>query len=85
MVALPLCLALAMPWLQSAPPRLLAADHAASARHATYRNPVFDRPFPDPQVLQMGSNYYAYGTTLPWEPQDHLFPILHSRDLVHWT
>lgn len=84
-VALALCLALTLPALHSAPARLLAASRAPAVQHGTYRNPVFDRPFPDPQVLRVGSDYYAYGTTLPWEPQDHLFPILHSRDLVHWT
>jgi beta-xylosidase len=28
------------------------------------------------------SSYYAYGTTTQW--QQGYFPILHSRDLIHW-
>jgi len=48
-----------------------------------YRNPVFARNFPDPSVLKVGADYYAYATTTGWEPLDHLFPILRSRDLVH--
>src|SRR5438067_9487802 len=59
-----------------------AQAHAASG--ATYRNPVFTRDFPDPLVLEAGRDYYAYGTTTAWAPLNHAFPILHSRDLVHW-
>ncbi len=50
---------------------------------AHYRNPVFAKDFPDPMVLRVTRNqYYAYGTSTPWELG--YFPILHSRDLVHW-
>ncbi|MDQ2829748.1 MAG: family 43 glycosylhydrolase, partial [Chloroflexota bacterium] len=51
----------------------------------TYRNPVFARDFPDPSVLKVGADYYAYATTTGWESYDHLFPILRSRDLAHWS
>ncbi len=57
--------------------------HAAT-RPATYQNPVYAPDFPDPSVLKVGDDYYAYSTTTGWEPTDHLFPILRSRDLVHW-
>jgi beta-xylosidase len=61
------------------------ADAQAGAPFgATYRNPVFTRDFPDPMVLEVGRDYYAYGTTTAWEPLDREFPILHLRDLVHW-
>lgn len=84
-VALALCLALTLPALYSAPAWLLAASRAPAVQHGTYRNPVFAKDFPDPNVLRVGADYYAYSTTTGWEPQGHLFPILHSRDLVHWT
>ena len=61
-----------------------AAPAAGAAAPRTYRNPVFAQDFPDPMVLQVGADYYAYGTATGWEPPGHLFPILHSRDLVHW-
>jgi beta-xylosidase len=68
-----------------APARPRPVDaQARAASGATYRNPVFTRDFPDPMVLKVGRDYYAYGTTTAWEPLDHEFPILHSRDLVHW-
>jgi beta-xylosidase len=56
---------------------------AAASVH-TYRNPVFNRDFPDPMVLKVGRDYYAYGTSTDWEPMGHFFPVLHSIDLVHW-
>lgn len=59
------------------------ATPAASGAALRYRNPVFNRPFPDPMVLRLGKhNYWAYGTSLGW--QVGYFPILHSTDLVHW-
>lgn len=64
-------------------PRATALQ-APAAMAATYRNPVFARDFPDPNVLKVGGDYYAYGTSTAWEPYNHEFPILHSRDLVHW-
>lgn len=57
----------------------------ALAGRGYYTNPVFNQDFPDPMVLKVGHDYYAYGTTsLDWEPLAHEFPILHSTDLVHW-
>lgn len=64
-------------------PAQRAGAQPALAR-ATYRNPVFAQVFPDPAVLKVGRDYYAYGTTTGWEAYNRLFPILHSRDLVHW-
>lgn len=61
-----------------------AVAQSPPLRAATYRNPVFRPAFPDPAVLAVGHDYYAYGTTTAWEPPNHLFPILHSRDLIHW-
>jgi len=66
-----------------APVRLVVTASAASS---TYRNPVFARDFPDPNVLKVGPDYYVYGATTGWEPAGHLFPILilRSCDLAHW-
>jgi Glycosyl hydrolases family 43 len=52
---------------------------AAAAASLTYENPVYGSSFPDPGVLQNGSNdYYAYATGSG-------FPIIKSADLVHWA
>nr|WP_240147622.1 family 43 glycosylhydrolase [Halorussus sp. JP-T4] len=66
------------------------ADTAPRERqsHETYRNPVSDRIFPDPDVLRIGDTYYAYGTYHPWTPGEgpdrQLVPILRSPNLVDW-
>lgn len=54
-----------------------------------YRNPVFEEYFADPFVWKVGAEYFAVGTgkeeaggveeTAGW-----VFPLLHSRDLIHW-
>jgi len=49
----------------------------------TYRNPVFPEYFADPFVLKTSGEYYAYGTG-PCAADGRQFPVLHSRDLVHW-
>lgn len=47
----------------------------------TYHNPVLPGDFPDPSVIRVGREYWATATTSDWAP---LFPLLRSRDLVHW-
>jgi beta-xylosidase len=46
--------------------------------------PAFASDFPDPSVIRVGNDFYAYGTSTDWEVPSHLFPILTSRDLFHW-
>jgi glycosyl hydrolase family 43/predicted xylan-binding protein with Ca-dependent carbohydrate-binding module len=42
-----------------------------------YQNPVFPDSFPDPMVLADNGTYYGYAT-------GERFPMITSRDLVHW-
>src|SRR5688500_1954654 len=50
---------------------------------AEYLNPVYSKSFPDPFVLKLGGDYYAYCTG--FAPDGKVFGVLHSRDLVSWT
>ncbi|MDS0260283.1 family 43 glycosylhydrolase [Haloarcula sp. S1CR25-12] len=53
----------------------------------TYRNPVYDHVFPDPDVLRVESTYYAYGTYHQWASgpvERQLVPVLRSSNLVDW-
>jgi GH43 family beta-xylosidase len=50
---------------------------------AEYLNPVYSKSFPDPFVLKLGGDYYAYCTG--FAPDGRVFGVLHSRDLVTWT
>jgi xylan 1,4-beta-xylosidase len=54
---------------------------SASAAQPAFTNPVLPADYPDPSVIRVGEDYWATATTSEWAP---LFPILHSRDLVHW-
>ena len=64
-----------------------AARESARERN-TYRNPVFEQIFPDPDALRHDGAYYAYGTYHPWTgdegPDRQLVPILRSPNLVDW-
>jgi beta-xylosidase len=47
----------------------------------TYKNPVIQGDFPDPDVIKVGDTYYMVSTTM------HNFPgctLLKSKDLVNW-
>lgn len=48
----------------------------------TYTNPVWPDYFADPFVLKHAGEYYAYGTGPRTEGLE--FPLLYSRDLIHW-
>lgn len=54
---------------------------SASIFAGAYSNPVLPGDYPDPSVIRVGADYWATATTSEWAP---LFPLLHSRDLVHW-
>lgn len=45
-----------------------------------FRNPVLDHDFPDPDVLQVEGEYYAYATN---SDGVHV-QAAHSTDLIHW-
>jgi GH43 family beta-xylosidase len=48
----------------------------------TYENPVYHQELPDPFVLKFCGEYWAYGSGL--QENGRAFPIVRSRDLVHW-
>lgn len=50
-------------------------------QRAVYENPVIAGDYPDPSVIRVGQDYWATATSGEWAPE---FPIMHSRDLVHW-
>ncbi|WP_170977407.1 family 43 glycosylhydrolase [Halorussus salinisoli] len=62
--------------------------NAQDEQSETYRNPVHDRIFPDPDVLGVDGTYYAYATYHPWTegrgPDRELIPVLRSPNLVNW-
>ncbi|MFE6978591.1 family 43 glycosylhydrolase [Streptomyces sp. NPDC057682] len=48
----------------------------------TYRNPVLNADWSDPDVVRVGDDYYLTASSFGRVPG---LPLLHSRDLVNWT
>jgi beta-xylosidase len=48
----------------------------------TYRNPVLNADWSDPDVIRVGADFYLVASSFHRVPG---LPVLHSRDLVHWT
>ncbi|MEU4088519.1 glycoside hydrolase family 43 protein [Streptomyces aureus] len=55
---------------------------SADLGDGTYRNPVLDADWSDPDVLCVGDDFYLTASSFGRAPG---LPLLHSRDLVNWT
>jgi beta-xylosidase len=59
---------------------LLSNPSEQKVSEATYTNPVWNKNFPDPFILEDGGVYYAYGT----QNSPNGFQVMSSKDLVSW-
>ena len=50
--------------------------------NGTYKNPVIDADYSDPDAVRVGDDYYLVASSFDAVPG---LPILHSKDLVNWT
>lgn len=48
----------------------------------TYKNPVINADYSDPDAIRVGDDYYMIASSFDAVPG---LPILHSKDLVNWT
>ena len=48
----------------------------------TYKNPVINADYSDPDAIRVGDDYYMVSSSFNHIPG---LPILHSKDLVNWT
>lgn len=48
----------------------------------TYKNPVINADYSDPDAIRVGDDYYLISSSFNHAPG---LPILHSKDLVNWT
>ncbi|MFF3309708.1 glycoside hydrolase 43 family protein [Streptomyces sp. NPDC002952] len=60
----------------------MTRDFSADLGDGTYRNPVLDADWSDPDVLRVGDDFYLTASSFGRAPG---LPLLHSRDLVNWT
>jgi beta-xylosidase len=59
---------------------VLAGQAAGGAK--TYTNPILWADYSDPDVIREGADYYLVASSFHFSPG---LPVLHSRDLAHWT
>jgi beta-xylosidase len=59
---------------------LLFICYVSAQGDEMYSNPVFDRDFPDPDVLVLDGVYYAYATNT----RGFNIQVARSHDLVSW-
>ncbi len=50
--------------------------------NGTYKNPVINADYSDPDAIRVGDDYYITASSFNHVPG---LPILHSKDLVNWT
>jgi beta-xylosidase len=50
--------------------------------NGTYKNPVINADYSDPDAIRVGDDYYLVASSFDAVPG---LPILHSKDLVNWT
>ena len=55
---------------------------AQTKANAFYQNPILHADYSDPDVIRVGDDYYMIASSFNCIPG---LPILHSKDLVHWT
>lgn len=48
----------------------------------TYKNPIIYADYSDPDVIRVNNDYYMTASSFTCIPG---LPILHSKDLIHWT
>src|SRR5476651_109259 len=54
----------------------------ADQGNGTYKNPVLDADYSDPDAVRVGDDFYLVSSSFEVIPG---LPILHSKDLVNWT
>src|SRR5690242_2643010 len=53
----------------------------AVAQNTTIINPILTGFYPDPSIVQVGSDYYLINSTFSYFPG---IPVFHSKDLKNW-
>ena len=61
---------------------LLSAPAVAKGQGGSYSNPIIFADYSDPDVVRVGEDFFMTASSFESVPG---LPILHSRDLVHWT
>lgn len=66
---------------QSAPRPYVSQVWVADSGNGTYKNPVINADYSDPDAIRVGEDFYMVASSFDQVPG---LPILHSKDLVNW-
>ncbi len=64
------------------PPPPPGPSPTSTQKRLTYRNPILFADWSDPDVIRVGDDFWLVASSFHEVPG---LPILHSKDLVHWT
>ena len=62
--------------------KLISKVWVSDNGNGTYKNPVINADYSDPDAIRVGDDYYIISSSFNHIPG---LPILHSKDLVNWT
>lgn len=69
--------------------KMISGSSRKNIENTTYKNPVWNHDFPDPNLVKSPDGYfYAYSTQVNLNEDGmgrYVVPILRSKDLVNWT
>jgi beta-xylosidase len=65
-----------------AEPQYVSKVWVADLGNGTYKNPVLNADYSDPDAIRVGNDFYLVSSSFEDIPG---LPILHSNDLVNWT
>jgi len=66
----------------AAAPKYVSKVWVADQGNGTYKNPVLNADYSDPDAIRVGNDYYLVASSFEDIPG---LPILHSNDLVNWS
>ena len=67
---------------KTSPATYVSKVWVADQGNGTFKNPVLNADYSDPDAIRVGDDYYIIASSFDGIPG---LPILHSRDLVNWT
>ncbi|SJZ36675.1 glycoside hydrolase family 43 protein [Sediminibacterium ginsengisoli] len=68
--------------IKAQPPAAVSKVWRADNGNGTYKNPVLNADYSDPDAIRVGEDYYMIASSFEAIPG---LPILHSKDLVNWS
>jgi beta-xylosidase len=66
---------------EPAAPRYVSKVWVADQGNGTYKNPILNADYSDPDAIRVGNDFYLVSSSFEDVPG---LPILHSKDLVNW-